>query len=124
METTVSNVKVAFIRPKFNNLLEWCMDCNNIYIGRKGIVFIEKNGSKERFPKQDSIWANPFKLKGDSEEELTSILNQYYFYIIDKIEKENLYDELEKLRGKNLGCWCKPKRCHGDVLLYLLSIKK
>lgn len=24
--------------------------------------------------------------------------------------------ELEELYGKRLGCWCKPKRCHGDAL--------
>ena len=122
--TSVVNVKVAHIRPKYNNLSEWCQDCNNVYIGRKGIVFIEENGKKERFPKIDSLWANPFKVKNDSEEELTNVLNQYYVYIYKKICNENLYEELEKLRNKNLGCWCKPNRCHGDVLLYLLDITK
>lgn len=29
---------------------------------------------------------------------------------------------LERLRGKNLACWCKPhERCHADVLLALVS---
>lgn len=26
---------------------------------------------------------------------------------------------LPQLRGKVLGCWCKPKACHGDVLARL-----
>jgi len=30
-------------------------------------------------------------------------------------------DEFRQLRGKTLGCWCKPEACHGDVLLELLQ---
>lgn len=43
---SIINCKVEFIRPQYNNLQEWMNDENNIYIGRKGIVFI--NGV--RFP--------------------------------------------------------------------------
>ena len=28
---------------------------------------------------------------------------------------------LSELKGKVLGCWCKPKACHGDVLLRLAN---
>lgn len=28
---------------------------------------------------------------------------------------------LESLRGKSLGCWCAPQKCHGDVLVELLN---
>ena len=55
--TKVVNCKVAYIRPKFNNLKEW-MECpDNIYIGRGGVVFI--NGV--RFPPKASPFCNPFK---------------------------------------------------------------
>ena len=42
-------------------LKEWNENEDNIYIGRKGIVFI----NKERYPKKDSKWSNPFKVKGN-----------------------------------------------------------
>ena len=60
----VCNVKVAFIRPLgFDNLKEWCESEENVYLGRKGVVFIKKDdGTKERYPKQDSKWCNPFKV--------------------------------------------------------------
>jgi len=29
--------------------------------------------------------------------------------------------ELLKLKDKNLGCWCHPEPCHGDVLLELIN---
>lgn len=32
-----------------------------------------------------------------------------------------LMAELPELRGKVLGCWCAPKRCHGDVLAELAN---
>jgi Domain of unknown function (DUF4326) len=28
---------------------------------------------------------------------------------------------LPALRGKVLGCWCRPKKCHGDVLVRLID---
>ena len=39
----VVNVKVAHIRPKYQNLQEWMQDtANNVSIGRSGVVFIDK----------------------------------------------------------------------------------
>jgi hypothetical protein len=32
-----------------------------------------------------------------------------------------LMESIEELRERTLGCWCPPKACHGDVLLYLLQ---
>lgn len=113
-KTTVVNVKVQYIRPTYNNLKEWLTDPNNIYIGRRGIVIIDSR----RVPEKDSIWANPFKIKDYPNQDVCVL---YKTYIIDKIKKEGLQKELESLRHKTLGCWCKPDKCHGDVLLELLN---
>jgi hypothetical protein len=32
-------------------------------------------------------------------------------------------ERLKELEGKALGCWCKPKSCHGDVLIKLIEEK-
>ena len=32
-----------------------------------------------------------------------------------------LIQELLKLEGQVLGCYCKPKPCHGDVIVQLLG---
>jgi len=32
-----------------------------------------------------------------------------------------LLKDLHELKGKRLGCWCKPKACHGDVLVELIN---
>ena len=114
--TTVTNVKVKYIRPKYDNLAEWMNDKNNVYIGRRGIVFIDG----KRFPNSDSIWANPYVLKkygGDRE----LVRKMYESYIRNRIVDENLQDELMKLDGKRLGCWCHPESCHGDILVQLID---
>lgn len=116
--THVVNVKVSNIKSHgYNNLLEWMSnEKDNIYIGRGRIVFIDG----VRFPPTDSMWANPFKInKNQSREE---VLLMYSEYIEKKLESDNnLINELLKLKGKNLGCWCKPKCCHGDILIKMIE---
>ncbi len=116
-QTQVVNVKVTNIRPKYQNLSEWMKNFDmNCYIGRKGVVFID--GS--RFPLYDSIWANPYKITQEQSREQVLLL--YAEYIEKKIESDNnLINELLKLKGKNLGCWCKPECCHGDILIDLIK---
>ena len=55
---SVVNCKVKYIRPRYSNLKEWIEDENNYYIGRRGIVFI----NKIRYPQKDSPFCNPFKI--------------------------------------------------------------
>jgi hypothetical protein len=118
----VVNCKVKYIRPEYDNLKQWMDDNDNVYIGRAGIVFIynDKTKSKERYPKKSSIFANPYKLKKYGKRE--DVIEKYREYIIEKLkEDKKLKRKLLKLKGKNLGCWCHPEPCHGDVLLELIE---
>lgn len=60
-------------------------------------------------------WGNPFKigLQGTREEVIARFRD--YFLASPHLK------DIEELRGKRLGCYCKPKACHGDVLLELLG---
>lgn len=67
-----------------------------------------------------SKWFNPFPVKQYGLEES---LRRYEEYL-----KDNLLDDLHELTGQHLGCWCKPNRCHGDILRwyyikYIVGIK-
>jgi hypothetical protein len=82
----------------------------DIYIGR---------GSK---------WGNPFTTNKDKETLASEIvetseeaISKYKEYVLNT---PDLMQSLDELEGKRLGCFCKPKPCHGDVLLELLSQKK
>lgn len=63
-----------------------------------------------------SKWGNPFKLEkgGDRKE----VLAKYKAWLMEQVD---LLAELHELRGKVLGCWCKPHLCHGDVLAELAN---
>jgi hypothetical protein len=58
-------------------------------------------------------WGNPFELGKDGDRE-TVIANYRDHYLPFK---PSLTARLDALRGKALGCWCAPERCHADVLI-------
>jgi hypothetical protein len=66
-----------------------------------------------------SKWGNPFKIGKDGTRE--EVIEKYWNYIL---KNKKLLSELNELEGKVLGCWCKPEKCHGDILVELLKEKK
>ena len=117
----VVDVKVASLRKgtagggaRYDNLVEWMNDPVNLYIGRRGVVFVknEGTGAKERVPKRDSVWANPFKVESPGDR--TRCIERYRAYILARIANGDV--DPAELKNRRLGCWCKPLPCHGDVL--------
>jgi hypothetical protein len=70
------------------------IDPYDIYIGR---------GSK---------WGNQFKLS-DYAYDRDYVLELYHDWFLSNRE---LLRDLHELTGKVLGCYCYPKKCHGDIL--------
>jgi uncharacterized protein DUF4326 len=116
-ETTIVNVKVDHLRPEYSNLIEWLQDDSHVYIGRDMSFYVD--GAFK------SKWHNPFKTKKPGK-----VYKKGNYYSLD--ESVKLYEEhirnspelmnsLEELRGKTLGCWCKPRKCHGDILVKLVN---
>ena len=67
-----------------------------------------------------SPFQNIFKRGRDGTKQ--EVLTKYRAYLIKRLEKEpKLREALEKLRGKKLGCWCKPHDCHVDIIVELLD---
>jgi len=67
-----------------------------------------------------SYWGNPYSMyeSGDSREEV--IRKFKYDFDFDKFPNKKK-SEVYKLAGKRLGCFCKPKACHGDILADFLN---
>lgn len=80
----------------------------DVYVGRAG------KGENGKF-------GNPYS-SDDREKDLA--LFREYFY--NRLKTDSEFTHLiRKLRGKRLGCFCKPKKCHGDIIVeYLGSIDK
>jgi hypothetical protein len=64
-----------------------------------------------------SKWANPFSLAKFGHDR-RRVLEAYEAHVR---ADPALMAALPELRGKRLGCWCKPLACHGDVLVRLLA---
>lgn len=74
----------------------------DVYIGREG------HG-------QSGIFGNPFSAMRDGGRERAIELYREYFLRRLRVDQEFAV-RVEMLRGKRLGCFCKPKACHGDVI--------
>lgn len=94
MQTTVVNLKTSQY---------------DVYIGRAG------KGQKGTF-------GNPFPLSAG--ETRGSTIERFKKYFLQRLENDPAFKaEVLKLKGKRLGCFCKPHDCHGDVIAeYLNSI--
>lgn len=80
----------------------------DIYIGRANRFY----GFKE------SKWRNPFKPKKHTVEEHNRAIELYKKWFWTQPE---LIAAVPELKGKVLGCWCKPFPCHGDFLAELAN---
>jgi hypothetical protein len=115
-------VKINELRKIYGpdiNLEKWMNTPNNLYVGRKGRIFITDKTIHEKriFHYQGSKWANPFKLDSYTLEES---LNLYNKYIIDS----GLINSIHELSGKTLGCFCTQSltiqpTCHAQILVML-----
>jgi len=68
-----------------------------------------------------SIFGNPFSIGKDGTREEVIIKYRDYFY--KKLVDMNFWNAVQTLKGKTLGCWCKPEACHGDIIVKYLEDK-
>lgn len=77
---------------------------------------------KERFDVyigRPSLWGNPFSFKDgtlaefkvSSRDEAVQKFEEWFTSQPELVERAKIL-----LKGKILGCWCHPNKCHGDVL--------
>jgi hypothetical protein len=107
VNTTFSLYHSSGIVPTLVNLkevpdpAEWLQDANHLYIGRNC-----------RGMRVNSLWANPYKINGQTSRE--QCIRQYETYL-----KNNniLQNALPQVCYKQLGCWCVPHQCHGHILI-------
>ncbi len=90
-EPTMKTVVVNIYQEQFD-----------VYIGRAG------RG-------EDGYFGNPFRMGNGISREDT--VQKFQKYFIVRIENDSEFRRrVLALKGKRLGCFCKPKACHGDVI--------
>ncbi len=106
----VVNVKKKhLVESGYKDFENWSSNPNNLYIGRNMNYYVK--GALA------SKWQNPFPVKTHGLDKCLELYEEY-------IKNSDLINQINELEGKTLGCWCKPEKCHGDILLKLLSTKK
>lgn len=79
----------------------------DIYIGRAG------HG-------KDGYFGNPFRLKNSEQRGAT--IERYRNYFHNRMQTDAEFSRrILELKGKTLGCFCKPEACHGDVIANYLN---
>ncbi len=69
-----------------------------------------------------SRWGNPFPMTHEGGSGIGSrdwACDEFVKYAASRLEREPRW--LDALRGKDLVCWCAPKRCHAETLLRLAN---
>lgn len=89
------------------------VDCrkalSDVYIGRPG----------RNYPSHLLNFGNPFSVKTYGRELCLELFKTYFDY---KMANDAAYREaIHGLRGKALGCWCHPQKCHGDIIADYLN---
>jgi len=109
LPVVVNISKKELNKRNIKNFDEW-NNIDNLYIGRNMSFYVP--GTLQ------SKWCNKFPVKKYGRDECVRL---YKEYILNSKELYNQLDEL--LNYKELGCWCHPELCHGDILIELLREK-
>lgn len=82
----------------------------HVYIGRhKGKHMLSKGIQ----PGERGWLGNPFTLNGNSR---SASIRKFREAFLEKVSKDSKFrNAVLNIRGR-LGCYCKPKSCHGDVI--------
>ena len=99
----VNVTKDSLAQRGYKSFQDWNSDVNHVYIGR--------DATNHTAGAKGSKWQNPFPLKTYGREEC---LKRYEEYLRSN---KKLLNDLIELGGKQIGCWCKPSPCHGDILI-------
>lgn len=114
------SIKVKFLREEdYDGLDKWMNVDDNIHVGRRGRVFIHRDGQKKVYHYQESKWRNPFNVS------VYRTLDESLTLYVDHLYDTDLICDIYELEDKVLGCYCDPfKPCHAKVLCHLLDSSK
>ena len=90
----------------------------------KTIVVNKRYQKYDVYIGRGSKWGNPYThIKGKTKAEFfvnsrEEAIEKYEEWIK---QQPKLLNDLYELKGKRLGCYCRPYHCHGDVLVELIE---
>ena len=82
---------------------------------------VNKNSSAfDVYIGRPSLYGNPFAIGPDGTRK--QVLQKFQQYFDDRMARDTAYRKaVLDLKGKRLGCFCKPRACHGDIYVAYLE---
>lgn len=72
-----------------------------------------------------SLWGNPFPINESVGDTREVVIEKYRQHLFQQVKRGDVtVQQLLELDGKTLGCFCKPKACHGDVIVNAVAWAK
>ena len=100
-----------------------CPASAGLFFGRRKVETRVVNKYKEEYDVyigRGTKWGNPYVIgqHGSRDEVIAKFKKDLW----QKMKAGTItYTDLLELKGKRLGCFCKPQPCHGDVLVAALN---
>ena len=66
-----------------------------------------------------SLFGNKFIIGKDGNR--AEVIEKYRVWFEEKLNDDKFFYSVLALKGKLLGCYCKPNACHGDVIVEYLE---
>jgi hypothetical protein len=67
-----------------------------------------------------SPFGNPFIIGRDGDRK--KVINLFHSYFYNRLDYDiDFKIKIKELKGKTLGCYCKPLDCHGDIIAEYLN---
>lgn len=67
-----------------------------------------------------SLLGNPYEIDKDGTR--NEVIARYRVWFRHLLKSQMFKQELLKVRGKKLGCFCSPQRCHGEVIAEFVNL--
>ncbi|AZD91064.1 MULTISPECIES: DUF4326 domain-containing protein [Pseudomonas] len=105
----------------FNELLDREIPIRKVNLKITKVSNKDLGESYDVYIGRGTLWGNPYQMgkEGTRDEVIEKFSYDFEKRFLKFSEK---FDEnIEKLRGKTLGCHCKPAPCHGDIIAKYLN---
>ena len=112
-------LKKEFLDLKGTSFRKWVKDPSHLYIHKNLSKYLKQNNVDDSMWYKDISELQKFVNTNVEEVDITTAYERCIR------ETPELWNGLDNLENKVLGCWCKPSQpCHGDVLIKLFNEKK
>ena len=67
-----------------------------------------------------TIFGNPHRISAKMDR--PTVIALYRTYLRERMKRDEKFrNAILSLKGKVIGCWCKPLQCHGDVIVEIVE---